>query len=48
MAIPGAKFHWYGKDGLKLKRKIGHITIVGNDPIKVAGSLNEISQFDSL
>ena len=48
LGIPGANFHWYGKDGLKLKRKIGHITIVGNDPKEVAASLNEISQFDSL
>ncbi|KAG2451476.1 hypothetical protein HYH02_004074 [Chlamydomonas schloesseri] len=28
--IPGAKVHWYGKDGMKVGRKVGHINIVAN------------------
>lgn len=26
LATPGAKFHWYGKEGVTEKRKIGHVT----------------------
>ena len=46
LATPGASFHWYGKDSLKLKRKLGHITIVGDDPVTTAARLAEIIRFD--
>lgn len=25
--VPGAVTHWYGKDGCKKNRKVGHITV---------------------
>jgi len=27
LATPGAKFHWYGKEGVRTARKVGHVTI---------------------
>ena len=27
--VPGASVHWYGKDGVSVGRKVGHVTIVG-------------------
>lgn len=31
LAMPGAAVHWYGKDGCKKGRKVGHLTITAND-----------------
>jgi phosphoribosylaminoimidazole carboxylase len=30
-ATPGASVHWYGKEGVAPQRKIGHVTIIGDD-----------------
>jgi len=29
--VPGANVHWYGKEGVRKQRKIGHVTIVAPD-----------------
>ena len=31
LGVPGAHLHWYGKEGVRKQRKIGHITIVAKD-----------------
>ncbi|UYQ91132.1 5-(carboxyamino)imidazole ribonucleotide synthase [Chitinophaga horti] len=30
LEVPGAHLHWYGKKGIRLGRKVGHITITDN------------------
>jgi 5-(carboxyamino)imidazole ribonucleotide synthase len=32
LAIPGADLHWYGKRDLRQGRKLGHVTVTGDDP----------------
>lgn len=27
LSQPGAKFHWYGKEGVRFARKVGHVTL---------------------
>ena len=27
LEAPGAKFHWYGKEGVNKARKVGHVTV---------------------
>lgn len=31
LAVPGASIHWYEKPGSRIKRKMGHLTVVGKD-----------------
>ena len=31
LGVPGAHLHWYGKEGVRKQRKIGHVTIVAKD-----------------
>ncbi|KAH6557107.1 hypothetical protein KP509_1Z134200 [Ceratopteris richardii] len=42
LSIPGATVHWYGKSEIKRKRKMGHITLVGEDPLLVRTKMQEI------
>ncbi|PNW74944.1 hypothetical protein CHLRE_12g503300v5 [Chlamydomonas reinhardtii] len=41
-ATPGAKVHWYGKDGMKLGRKVGHINIVANTREEARAKLGQL------
>jgi len=38
----GATVHWYGKKGVSLNRKVGHITIVGATAEETVSSLSQI------
>ena len=38
----GATVHWYGKKGVSLNRKVGHITIVGDSAQEVTDRLSQI------
>lgn len=35
LAVEGASVHWYGKEGVKKNRKIGHITFVGTSAVEL-------------
>lgn len=34
-AFPAAHFHMYGKSDVRMKRKMGHVTVTGSDPAEV-------------
>lgn len=34
LSIPGVSVHLYGKDAVRLKRKMGHVTATGNDAVE--------------
>ena len=40
----GAAVHWYGKKGVSTKRKIGHITLVGNSAEETTERLAMINE----
>lgn len=33
LSTPGASFHWYGKREVRPLRKMGHVTLLGDDPV---------------
>ena len=43
LAIPGASLHWYGKS-VKPGRKVGHVTVWGDDPAAVAARAEEVER----
>lgn len=42
LEVDGATVHWYGKNGCRKGRKMGHITIVGNSDAEVEDGLRTI------
>ncbi|KAA0176646.1 hypothetical protein FNF27_01927 [Cafeteria roenbergensis] len=36
LSTPGAALHWYGKAGVRLGRKVGHVTVTGSSPMEAA------------
>ena len=42
MIATGASVHWYGKKGVSKKRKIGHVTIVGDSAEQACDRLSDI------
>ena len=46
--VPSAKIHWYGKKQVRHRRKMGHITIVGNSLDKIMLDLESILGTDYL
>ena len=41
LLVEGAHVHWYGKEGVRKGRKLGHITFVGRDQAEVDGRVGE-------
>ena len=41
LLIEGAHVHWYGKEGVRKGRKLGHITFVGKDQMEVDARVSE-------
>ncbi|KAG2498284.1 hypothetical protein HYH03_003545 [Edaphochlamys debaryana] len=41
-ATPGCKVHWYGKDGMKLGRKVGHINIIAESREEARAKLGQL------
>jgi 5-(carboxyamino)imidazole ribonucleotide synthase len=43
LEVPGARLHLYGKE-VRPGRKVGHVTIVGDDPAAVSASARRVAQ----
>jgi phosphoribosylaminoimidazole carboxylase (NCAIR synthetase) len=44
MSVPGVKIHWYGKNRVLPKRKMGHISVTAPTRLEVEKRLGMISE----
>ncbi len=42
--VPGASVHWYGKQSVRARRKMGHITVVGESLAALAPRLSSLTE----
>lgn len=43
LAIPGTQYYWYHKDGVRRKRKVGHVNVTAPDYETVKKRISEVS-----
>jgi len=44
LEIPGIYLHWYAKEETRPGRKMGHITLVGNDLDELKSNIEKVNQ----
>mmetsp|Transcript_22518 Transcript_22518/g.62534 ORF Transcript_22518/g.62534 Transcript_22518/m.62534 type:complete len:593 (+) Transcript_22518:122-1900(+) len=48
MRMRGATVHWYGKDGCRAGRKMGHINLTANSPSELDANLGELLALEEI
>lgn len=48
LSLPGASVHWYGKDGCRAGRKMGHINITGSSQEEVDACLGPLLELEGI